>query len=409
MALHLEAAADATPFHPEAARRLGLQAFTSNLPLTRSDIESFVAHPHQFLNDIYSQLDTAAHAALALVYSYSQRGLPSPLKLDGAQQDIIERADATVGATGKALTTLTGTFLRQDTQTSSRAFWSFRHPTLREGFAVWLTGQHHLLPAILAAMDDEAVLDLTECLTSGSQQQGTLLRLPAPLYPAVAKRLAALFEEWPDGSCWTADALRYLGHKCSDSMLRTYLYTDPSLPLRLTEFDPFSAHAPEPCLLARLHGLGILTERHRHMAVNRMANLAVTWLDAAWLDDEPWKSLLTNDDRTRLFDDVRRLLVPRLKEAVNDYWTNSVVWRIQDNNDGNPPEHVLSLYQQAFKELGDNDTAEAFTRAIEDNRRRVDSPRGNPGTNQQGPTDSVCVPNVRETARSIFADIEEGD
>ena len=288
MKQHLEAAADATPFHPEAARRLGLQAFTRSLPLTRSGIESFVAHPHQFLNDIYGQLDAAAHAALALVYS--QNGLPSPLKLDGGQRDIIERFDATIGATGKALTTLTGTFLRQDLQASARAYWAFKHPTLREGFAGWLAGQHHVLSAVLASMGNEDVLDLTECLAPDSPQQGTLLRLPPPLYPAVARRLAALFEEWPEGSCWTADALRYLGQKCSDSMLKTYLDIDPSLPPRLAEFYPYASSAPEPCVLARLHGLGLLAEEHRRMAVDRMANLAITYMDTSWLNDHSWKS-----------------------------------------------------------------------------------------------------------------------
>jgi hypothetical protein len=227
---HLEAAADAMPFRPEAARRLGLQVFTHNLSLTRSGIESFVSHPHQFLDDIYSQLDAGAHAALALVYAASRRGLASPLALDGTQRDVIERAGASVGTTGKALMTLTGTFLRQDIQASDQAYCSFKHPTLREGFAVWLANQHHLLPVILAGMDDEALFDHTDCLTPGDEQrQGTLLRIPPPLYTAAAERLAALFEEWPEGSCWTDDALRYLGQKCSDSMLRAYLDADPAL------------------------------------------------------------------------------------------------------------------------------------------------------------------------------------
>ncbi|MEU0283272.1 hypothetical protein [Streptomyces sp. NPDC006195] len=44
---HLEDAADAEPFRPEAARRLRLQAFTTGLSLNRESITSFMARPRQ--------------------------------------------------------------------------------------------------------------------------------------------------------------------------------------------------------------------------------------------------------------------------------------------------------------------------------------------------------------------------
>jgi hypothetical protein len=407
---HLEAAADATPFHPEAARRLGLQAFTHNLPLTRSGIESFMGHPHQFLDDIYSQLDTDAHAALVLVYVASRRGLASPLRLGGAERGIIERVGATVGGTGRALMTLTGTFLRQEAAADARVYWFFKHPTLREGFAVWLASQHHLLSVILTGMDDDALLDLTDCLTQGSQHlEGTLLRMPTPLYPSVAKRLTTLFKEWPEGSCWTGEAVRYLSQKCSDSMLQAYVDINPSLPPLLTEFESFSSVAAEPRLLARLYGLGLLPETHRKMAVDRMADLAVTCLDTSWLDDEPWKILLTNDDRVRIFSEVRRLLVPRLREAVNDDWTSSIFWRPAGIDDERKLlERALYLYQQAFAELNDKDTAEAFASAIKLNTKCTKGPNGYSTHNKFHSPDLLPDQILTERPRNIFSDVTDG-
>jgi hypothetical protein len=140
-----------------------------------------------------------------------------------------------------------------------------------------------------------------------------------------------------------------------------------------------------------------------------MTNLAVTCMDTSWLNDHPWKILLTCDDRTRLLACVRRLLVPRLSDAVMNYLTNDVVWRIEADNGSDLAEKALSLYQQAFAELGDSDTVEAFARAIEMCRQRATGPGITRGISEQDSADPARVLDAGETSRSIFADIEEGD
>ena len=410
---HLEVAADAEPFRPEAARRLGLQAFTRNLTVSRQGIVSFIAHSHEFLSDIYNQLDAGPQAALLLVYSAPpSSGLMAIPALGALQRSLIEQVGTTVASTVKALEALTGTFLRQDFQDDGQVYWTFKHPTLREGFAAWLASKPHLLSAFFSGMDDNVLLDQTDCLTSDSRHSvGTSLRLPPQLYKAVAERLRGMFEEWPEGSCWTGSALRYLGSECCDAMLESYLYVDPALPGRLIKFEPFASFVSEPRVLQRLHVAGLLSEVDRQAAVSRMSQLAVYSLDVSWLGDGPWRTLLTEGDRIRLLSDVRGMLVPRLNEAVNEDWTSGVYWRSEDGYvDGgeDPVEYALVSYRQAFEQLNDGDTAQAFMDAIELNSRL----RGTVGSgvhdgNRLESPDIAFSSDADENSRSVFADVDE--
>ncbi|MFG2409086.1 hypothetical protein ACGFR8_33020 [Streptomyces brevispora] len=399
---YLEGAADAEPFRPEAARRLGLQAFTKNLRITEADITTFMSRPHRFLSDVYSQLDIDSQAALALIY-VSPEGLSNPLRLDRRKRDVLEKVGSTVGAVGRALTSLVGTFVGSAKDVGGGA-WVFQHPTLREGFAAWLIDQPHLLPVILSGMDDETLLSHTHCLLpQDGQERGILLGLPASLYPGVAKRFAHIFDEWPEGSCWTGDVIEYLGRKCSDEMLTTFLSIFPDLPSRLTDLIPCVSDAPEPALLARLCRKGVLPEGYRQRAVENMGALAINSLDTSWITDQAWSEILTDSDREAIFKRVRTSLVPRLEEAIREDWTNK--WlrsgRVED-----PLKLSLRTYQIAFEEAGDSVTARIFQHALagylSDPKFEVSGGRDVPFVT------SVDDISNNKRGRSLFSDLGEG-
>ena len=189
----LDHAAAAEPFRPEMARRLGLSVFTSGLSLTEAGIAEFMTHPRQFLRDIYDQLGADQQAALALVYAAAVDGsLEAPLQLTPEQRDIIDRAGGSIAGTGRALDALTGSFLQVTGPPLGKPGWTFRHPTLWEGFASWLPTQSHLLTVVLAGLTDSALLTRVDCQDRDDERDGTLLRVPPALYRAVAERLAAI-------------------------------------------------------------------------------------------------------------------------------------------------------------------------------------------------------------------------
>lgn len=413
---HLEAAADVEAFRPETARRLGLQVFTKNMPFTRSGIVSFMGHPQDFLADIYSQLDVSSHAALALVYSVAYDGLSCPLVLNAARRNLLKQADVSLHSAGLALKSLTGTFLRKEADRLGREFWTFKHPTLREGFAAWLADQQHLLPAVVATMDDQTILDHTECRCDGEGSPGTLLIIPPSLYRTVAKRLAALFRAWPNGSCWTGSALDYLGKKCSDEMLKIYVQVDPLLSKRSTDFDAFAAFVEEPLVLARLYRAGLLSEDIRLRAIDRMASLAVHYLDISWLQEGPWQTLLAEGDRQRILDIIRDHLAPNLHDAIRDGWADKAFFRTDESSDRSAEldprtfsvDRVLESYIQLFEDRGERNTVRKFSEALllYNSEHRPVVTEVIEGTIPLFDIEPTYF--ISETSRSMFSDIDEG-
>ncbi|WP_165963947.1 restriction endonuclease [Actinomadura sp. KC216] len=366
---YLEGAADVKPFRPEAARRLGLRAFTRNLEVSLRGIELFMAQPGQFLSEVYSQLDTNAQAALTLIYISSSGSLVGPIELDAIGRSLLEQIGSTLAEVNRALTVLDGPFVKQARHSDGRPLWSFKHPTLREGFAAWLARQHHLLVNVLVGMDDNVLLERTDCLAPDEEgRPGTLLRIPAFLYSEVSHRLANMFERWPGGSCWTHDALLYLWRDCSDEMLASFLKVYPQILGRIVTFDSYCEFVPEPRLLARFHRAGLLSKEVREAAIRRMADLAVTVIDPAWVRSECWEwhVLLEDRDRLRLFELVRNSLLPHLEEALEEGWADDVYWRGEEGLTGDfGVDDALHAYSSAFRNIGEFETADRFAKAID--------------------------------------------
>ncbi|MEU9646130.1 hypothetical protein [Streptomyces sp. NPDC048188] len=419
---HLEAAADAAPFRPEAARRLGLQAFTSKLPLTRQGITAFMAQSQQLLSDVYDQLDTHAHAALALTYATARDetlpGLPNPITLNAGDRDIIERAGSTQAGVSKALTSLTGTFLRLNTSSDGQGYWAFHHPTLREGFAAWLATQPHLLPVVLTGMTDQALLSRTDCLDRDSEQrQGTLLRIPPSLYKQAAQRLAAVrgrpygrLASWQHHLLPEEAVLAYVVYRGSDTFLRAYMTADPQLSETLVKFHSPAQYDTRTTVLARLHKAGLLTEDIRQRAVERMKELAVSGPDASWIEDTDWQKkvwhlLLTDEEREQLFKHVRQELVPTLVDVVGEWLEDAT------GDDDDPIESALFWYYLAFDERGDDDAAAEFDHARDFyNDERRSRPPSNDGWEPDAVEDDGGQRGRHQPSgsqRSLFDDIDQ--
>ncbi|MEU5669039.1 hypothetical protein ABZ749_01450 [Micromonospora sp. NPDC047753] len=407
---HLEAAADADAFRPESARRLGLQAFTRGLTLDRSGVISFIARPKQYLTDVYFELDNAAQAALALIYSAGAGGLSTYFRVTQAERNVIEAAGSTPAACAASVGSLVGTFLRKEIR-EGRESYNFIHPTLREGFAAWLAEKPNLISAIITEMDDSTLLDSTDCLPfDAAPLEGTLMRIPPTLFGAVSERFLAIFNEWPDGSCWTGDICRYMARRGGDDLLQAYLKVDEMLENKLLNFDSFASFEPEPIILSRLLAMGRLSEESRRAACNQMARLAVRFVDPAWLEDGPWQKLLKVDERLKFMDYVRKNLVPQLTRAVEEDWPSDAIWKAnEDSNDTrleDPAGYALELYRQAFHEAGDTATEQAFAEAILLKGELAMAANRTTETDESG-DDNIAERAEPTCERSVFADIDE--
>ncbi|QOV33274.1 ATP-binding protein [Streptomyces ferrugineus] len=361
---HLHEAADADPFYPEAARRLGLQAFTLHLQLNGRGIGDFMTRPSDFLREVYDGLDPDEKTALALTYQAGEY-LSSPLDLDlhTAQHDVLTRLGGTIAGVSRALHTLTGTFLRHGSPPSHDTItgWSFRHPTLQEGFAAFLATDLNLIQILLSGQNWRTILSRIDCDTGN--QAGTLLRVPPSLYLRVIEILRTANQEtltdWLGQRLWHG----FLASRCSDKFLTLYTQAEPTAIDRLTWFGSFLNVVDEPQVLARLQQADLIEPPHHQRIVERVTELAVESPDAGWTWLPEWEVLLTESEREQLLSHVKQQLPSRFDQILQD-------WRNNYNPDETDPhtyfdelEIELNSYQKAF--ANDADATSAIEQALE--------------------------------------------
>ncbi|MEU6578288.1 ATP-binding protein [Streptomyces sp. NPDC046805] len=362
MKFHLHEAADTDPFYPEAARRLGLQKFTRRLHLNGRGIADFMAHPSDYLRQVYDELEPDEKTALALTYQAGEC-LPAPLDLDPSQHDVVTRMGGTFAGVSRALSTLTGTFLRQGSPPSNGTItgWAFRHPTLQEGFAAFLATDPNLIKIFLSGQNWRTILSRIDCDTGN--QDGTLLRVPPSLYPRVIEILRAADQETLTDCLGQRVWHEFLASRCSDEFLALYTQAEPATIVRLTWFTSFLNVVDEPQVLARLQQASLIEPAHHQLIVERVTKLAVESPDAGWTWLPEWKSLLSDTEREQLLSHVKQQLPSRFDQILQD-------WRSNYNPDEADPhtyfeelEIELNNYQKAFAD--DTDAVSAIDQALE--------------------------------------------
>lgn len=359
---YLLEASDADPFYPEAARRLGLQAFTRHLRLSGRGIGDFMTRPSDFLREVYDGLDPDEKTALALTYQAGEC-LPSPLDLDSAQHDVLNRLGGSIAGVGRALHTLTGTFLRHGSPPGDDTItgWSFRHPTLQEGFAAFLATDLNLIQIFLSGQNWRTILSRIDCDTG--TQAGTLLRVPPSLYPRVIEILRTADQEtltdWLGQRIWHG----FLASRCSDEFLTLYTQAEPTAIDRLTRFTSFLNVVDEPQVLARLQQADLIQPAHHQHILERVTELAVASPDAGWTWLPEWEVLLSDAEREQLLRHVKQQLPSRFDQILQDWRNNYNPDETDPNTYFDELEIELNSYQKAF--AADTDAASSIEHALE--------------------------------------------
>ncbi|MFK4687242.1 nSTAND3 domain-containing NTPase [Streptomyces pristinaespiralis] len=411
---HLEEAAAQNPFHPEVARRLGRQAFTRHLELSKNGVTDFMRRPTAFLRDLYTELGPDERAALALTYQAGEI-LPSPLTLDAAQQDVIVRLGSSPAGIDRALNALTGTFLRFSSSPGNETTtgWSFRHPTLQEGFAELLAANPNLLGVFLSGLQLEKMLTELDC--GSDKQRGTLVKVPSTLYPFVAKRLQDLDprhrkDHWED-FLWC----NFFTTRCSDEFLKHYTETDPNFVSEMMNFGIYLGSDRKPEVLARLHQAELInTEQHEEIVQN-LTEYAVSVPDSGWVDAPHWNIILSEEEREAIWEEVRSGLLSPTSTLLSDWSSNR--W---GNRDQTPEEYYAPLREslEAYRDSLSHqpEIAEEFNRLltevdelIEEEKLEDDEEREAMQQPNVPPLNHILTtqPNPAATChRSVFDDID---
>jgi hypothetical protein len=416
---HLARLADQEPFRPEIARRLGKEAFTRGLVISASAVEAFMARPNEFLQDVYQGLEADHIGALALVYQAGE--LPVPLEvMSSERQELLILVGSNLGRVASALTILEGTFLRRAPRINSpddQEYWSFRHPTLREGFATFVANNPNLLRLFIEGLNDDGVLTQLDC--GSGDRQGTLVAVPFSLYPLVAQRVVMSLPKrrWTDDDGWRRwhRWIGFLVTRCSRRFFEIYLDIDPTLIERCLGFGSYLSVMSELRVLAKLYTLNLLSEEQREKVRTKVSDLAVETPDDGWLNSSVLSSLLSDEERVAILDRVRSELIPDLDKMLYNWNTNEQGDSAEDYY--RPLTEALQSYERAFNERGDQEAARALQVALHkvDDLRTMashwrtddveDIASSGPAESPELWRRSIRDPDV--SGRSVFEDVDE--
>lgn len=303
-------------FIPEIARRLAEPFFTKNLHLSECSVARFVDEREQLLIDICKELDAHSKAALALIYMGNGR-LPSPISLTAAEDEALKRLDSNFGACSAALEALRGS-LAIYMIADGESFWMFKHPTIGDAYSAMLRESPELLGIYVRGSEVEKMMLQITCGDVGIE--GAVV-LPSSLFDLLMERLtahnksSAYKTDWM--SAWRArrELHRFLATRCSKQFLTAYLEKDRSLIESITKPMMPLEFSPEVDLAMCLFKFGLLPEGARRALVDSVSNYARMGNDVHVLIDSEKRSLLKQNELSRLYEAMRTQLLPRIDQV----------------------------------------------------------------------------------------------
>jgi hypothetical protein len=403
---HLESVAAHDRFIPETARRLADPLFTDGLYIDEYHLGQFVEKRERFLQEVLQGLDCHSKAALALIYMRNDR-LESPVDLQKSEEQALERLGSDLGGCVTALEALNGSLV-QHTLASGDSIWRFKHPTIGDAYAALLVLSPELLGIYVQGSTTEKLIEQVTCGDVGIENAVTI---PKALFPLVLARLkevattkaykSSLLAEWGAKSALQ----RFLTRRCSKEFLSLYIEKNPELLDMVSEPGLFLNSVSEVDLAVRLHELGLLPDNRRKTLIATVSEYAVKGEDLYALDDADIRRVFEDHEFEGLLVRVQRELLPRLDDVRRNWESN----RDSDQSPDEYMEPLLDSFKTLKKLFGDDEDA---VKIIERETGRAEewiaehTPEEDPDIKQRQNLRGVQAPEVLQTDRSIFDDVD---
>lgn len=314
-------------FRPEIARRLGNPLFTKRLIVAKGGLDDFVAHPVDLLREIIRTIDTGSRSALALVF---MRGglLPSPIKMTSDEEKALTLIGGSISDVRSALNALDGSLLLHSLQGGVYS-WRFKHPTVRDAFAVVIAEDRELMDIYLAGAPVDRLFNEVTCGDVGVQ--GVKVIVPSDRYELLITRLRTINTKM---HLMLRQLHRFLAFRCDSEFLTRYITMHPEFVLGLSVGSYLYA-VSDVDVLVRLQEYGLLPETKRVAVAAAIRKLAVETPDAGFLQ-EGVRKLLTVDEFAAILEDIRTILLPDLDNTIQS-------WRDNYDEKDDPENHFDEL------------------------------------------------------------------
>ncbi len=384
-------------FSPEIARRLGNQAFTKHLLMTKSGLDDFVSHPLELLCEIIRTLDADSRSAIALVF---MRGgtLPSPVEMTIEEQRAVTLLGGSAGGVRAAMTALDGSLLIRSFLAGSYV-WRFKHPTIRDAFATLVAEDVELMDVYLAGTPVETLFGEVSCGDVGIE--GVKVVIPAARFSSLIARVHG-FMATNMPNKWAAH--RFLTYRCDRDFLVAFIASCPEFISNL-RVGSYLYAVSDVHILVRLQEFGLLPDDKRKQIVSDIRELAVDTPDAGFLNDNV-RGLLTSEELAEILERVRTELLPDLNSQI-DGWSQSY------DRDGDPEDHfselvgALQIYRREFAE--DEEASARLDAALGEIEKVVEELRSEmpPEPDSDDFVGGSVASDGEDASRSIFDDVDQ--
>ncbi|RLA49743.1 MAG: hypothetical protein DRR42_15025 [Gammaproteobacteria bacterium] len=384
-------------FSPEIARRLGNPLFTRELTVSKYGLDDFVANPLELLCEIITTLDDGSRSALALVFMRGGK-LPSPVRVSEDEEKAITQMGGSTANVLNALQSLDGSLLLNSLQGGNYA-WRFKHPTIRDAFAVIVAENRDLMDIYLTGAPLDKLVEEVSCGNVGIE--GVKVIVPLDRYDAVMTRLESFdLKKWYDKHALH----RFLSYRCDQEFLRRYTVRYPEFISSLS-VRAYLYAVSDVDVLVRLHEFGLLPEPKRLLIVATIKNLAIDVPDSGFLREEI-RRLMTQEELIELLERVRMTLLPNLDWHIEQ-------WRDNYNGDDDPEtyfEELTSALQDYNEEFKENEHAVArISKALEGVNQHIEELQSEfPEDWDDGYSlDRPPQEDAQNSLRSIFDDVDK--
>lgn len=300
-------------FSPEIARRLGNSFFTKELSISSFELNNFIKKPLDMLCEIIDTMDDANRSALALVF-IKGGNLPSPLSTTVEEEQAINRIGGTVGDAIKGLESLNGSLLINSINDGCYS-WHFKHPTIRDAFAVIVASSPDLMDIYLTGAPLEKIFLEISCGDIGLK--GVSVIAPATQYHIIISKIRRF-----DTSKWFNKSLLYsfLSNRCDKQFLVEFLKNFPNFISKL-HVGSYLYASPDVDVLVCLHKFGLLPDADRLITIKKIKELAVSTPDSGFMRDDV-KTLISSSELFDILHAVKNDLLPNLENTINEWKTN---------------------------------------------------------------------------------------
>ena len=387
---HLPELAGLPDFLPETARRLGARFFAGDLVPAESMLLHFFRFPEAFLLDTISNLAADCRAAIALIFMNGGK-VRSPVALDELEA-AASAFGTSAGEVRGQIEALNGSLLLLAKDEAGN-YWSFKHPTVGDAFAKYVSASPELVEVYLRGAKPDSIVNEVVC--AGISVTGAPVTVSDSLHSLLAERIKGIQDY---------KLISFLSYRSNRAFTLMMINMRPDIMDRLRVFVPPVKDDSDATFLATLHNQELLPEELRLNFVRHVRRMAIEDADASFLEESSLRDVLTEDEEREILREVDQQLMPNLSAMISklsDEWDSDY----PPDNHFDSFEHSINLFADALRDSNDH------VKELEQARREIQiaigrmNERFDPPTPTSAPTSSSASPAAR--VLNIFRDIDE--